>query len=127
MPPPKTIIVNHDALLAAVAREEAKERAWLAELIPQLQAEWEASRANYEIYGSLCRAKRDLETADWVPRDLVLLAGRQLTPSERKRWQQSVVQLEREGLLETATRHLRLTAAGRARLAPAAADIGGGI
>lgn len=57
-----------------------------------------------------------LPRAAWVPRDLPALAGRELSPSERIRHQQTLRKLEGDGLVVIASRHVRLTEAGLMKL-----------
>ena len=104
MPPPKTLFVDVLKILKTIRTLEADQ---VAEAKEQL--------AGLMHYGEPY-IQRELETARWVPRDLCLLAGRFLTPSERKRHQEALRKMEREGLIAIDTRHVMLLPPGLAKL-----------
>lgn len=102
MPPPKTIFVDTDRMLRSIAEQAEEQRA--------------AALIRTADFGAPQRQEA-LRLAAWVPRNLVSLAGRKLTPSERKRHQEAIRRMEIDGLVCLGARHVRITDAGRARLA----------
>lgn len=109
MPPAKSIFVDKERILARVAEVAAAQA---------------ASTNDYHdgtplMYGDEIRQRKLLRDA-WVARDLEDLAGKPLTASERIRHQQAIRQLEADGLVELEPRWVKLTEAGRVRVASAA-------
>lgn len=103
MPPARTIIVDVDRMLAAVAEVAAEQQAAaLSQLVGTMHAEERRPEA--------------IEESQWVARDLARLAGRLLTASERIRHQQAVRQMAADGLIELRPRWVRLTDKGRAQV-----------
>jgi hypothetical protein len=98
MPPKQTIHVDTNRILTSVASQAASQHAAALERTVHYRAQ---------------ERQQVLALAVWVPRDLVALTGKLLTPSERIRTQQAIRQLEVDGLVDLDARHIRLTEAGR--------------
>jgi hypothetical protein len=102
MPPAKTIFVDVPQMLRNALRigteQAAAANAW-HDAHPMMRGE----EVRHE----------DLQRAEWVPRNLELLAGKPLTASERIRHQQALRRMEADGLVDLAPRFVRLTDAGR--------------
>lgn len=101
MPPQRSITVDRTKMLSSIARltEEQREDAMNRSLT------W------HEYHRSKLLAE-----SQWVRRNVKTFAGRLLTPSEAKRWQQALVEMGMEGLVDLTPSHVRLTDAGRAAL-----------
>jgi hypothetical protein len=101
MPPPRTIHVDRLTILANIRQAAAE----------QLEAALvrTATYREQERVGVLALAA-------WVPRDLQRLAGKLLTPSERKRHQEALRAMAAEGLVALDARHVKLLPAGVAAL-----------
>jgi hypothetical protein len=102
MPPTRTIIVDRYKLLESIQR---------------LAAEQHADALDRTVHYREQERDDALMRAQWVPRDLGRLAGRPLTPSERKRHQQAIVAMEAEGLVSLGVRLVKLLPAGAEFLA----------
>lgn len=101
MPPQRSIIVDSRRMLQSIA-DIADE---------QLEAAKERTR-----FWSDEQRMNALDEAQWVRRRVGTFARTVLTPSQAKRWQQRLVEMGVEGLVELTPSHVRLTAAGRAAL-----------
>jgi hypothetical protein len=101
MPRPKTIIVNDPDVLAAVTAAWQADRDQAAEAAANSAAEYEAGgeTGRYDRWVNCCAFKRELDALDrdGVRYDLARFAGRQLSASERIRWQESIRRLEAAG------------------------------
>jgi len=99
---PKTIFVDRRKLLRAIAEEIVQAVA---------AVDREISKLGFST--------RELDTkrnhALWPTQDLSGWAGRELSPSERIRFQEAVRKLEHEGLIRRQNRYITLTEAGWAK------------
>lgn len=98
MPPARVLFADRNKMLRSIAETAARQREQTLERC-----------AHYVDY----HRDKVLEEATWVPRDLPRLAGRLLTPSERKVHQKELREMEADGLIEIYTVSVRLTDAGR--------------
>src|SRR5687768_6172226 len=101
MPPSRTIHVNRLTILRSIASIAAAQRTAALERTTYFR-----EKERREV----------LAMAQWAPRDLSRLAGKVLTPSERKRHQEALRQMEFDGLVRLDCRHVRLTSLGNATL-----------
>jgi hypothetical protein len=101
MPPQRSIIVDRTKMLQTIASLTAEQHA--------------DAMDRTRTWGDFHRTKA-LNEAQWVRRNVKRFAGRLLTPSEAKRWQQAIVEMGVEGLVDLSPSHVRLTDAGRAAL-----------
>src|SRR5262245_60481838 len=97
MPPPRTIHVDRPKML---------------QTIRQLAAEQRVAALERTVYYDEPRRQEVLAMAHWVPREVSRLAGKPLTPSERKRHQEALRAMADEGLVLLNGIHVRLTDAG---------------
>lgn len=100
MPPQRTIIVDSKRMLQSIA-DLSDEQV-------------EDTRERTRTWGD--RQAAALAEAQWVRRRVGTFARTVLTPSQAKRWQQRLVEMGTEGLVELTPSHVRLTDAGRASL-----------
>jgi hypothetical protein len=100
MPPARTIIVDDNAILAAIVRNFTDERNLILDVLAGLQADYKLTHA-YDTFCRICDLERQLEVieGEGIKSDLAHFAGRELTPSWRIRVQQSVRRLEAAGLV----------------------------
>jgi cytochrome c2 len=110
MPPPKSIIVNPPEILRAIDRISTENRKALEQHLAELPS---CGLSDFAEYQAKCAIEHDLKNADWVKRDLNAIAGREITASERIRYQQAVRKLADDDLLWIDTVWLKLSPTGR--------------
>lgn len=119
---PRTILIDPMAVLAGIAAATAEELAAIAAEQEELDRRLAAGSIS-RFHCTQEKHQLDLEREEiervGVEYNLVRFAGRQLTPSERIRFQQAIRQLEAEGLVAihgAKARRVRLTTEGQRRL-----------
>jgi hypothetical protein len=120
---PRSIHVCPADLLAGIGQAIQSDLAALDAAIQEAEAAYAARRNRYDSgWHHLCdlRAWRGEIERDGVRYNLERFAGRELTASERIRWQQSVRKIEAAGLVAIdgkKARHVKMTEAGWQALA----------
>ena len=103
MPPPRTIHVDRTNMLLTILH---------------LATEQTARAMERTIWYAEPQRNETLAMALWVPREVSRLAGKPLSPSERKRHQEALRAMADEGLVLLNGIHVKLTTAGVAAVEP---------